>query len=1465
MPPPDNKVGAVPLTPQELGLIQQWIAEGAVADAGPASGPIAWQPLPPGVNPIYAVAVSPDGQLAACSRANQIFIYHVASGTLLTRLTDPMLLASQVYQQPGVAHFDLVQALAFSPDGQTLASSAFREVKFWQRPRDVKKLDLAGLSAPAQCAELTADGRWAALGLADGNIALWDLVEGRAVRSLAGHAAAVTALRLIPGTERLVSASADKTLRIWNLADGTALGRIETPHPLAALALLDDGQRVATGGGDGLIRLWNLGSLPTRQLVEPPPAVTVMSATPDGKRLVVAGPQGTLTLYDGQSLEQVQTLPGREVPVLAVSLSADGARLAAAEGDGLVRVWDVAQAQVHSTIRPGALGTSAVALHPAGNQVAVAAGDQGQTSVYKLDVPAPAALPAQLESGTTAAAVSPDGKLLALGGSAAGKPAIVLVDLAAGNVVRTLAGHEGPIAALGFAADGGRLISGSGDRTARVWNVADGQLVSTFSGHTQGVTAVALGTQAFSAAADGSLKAWNPADGKEEKNFAGHTGAVTGLAVTSNGQQLHSISADKSLRAWNPADGAQIRLTGLPAAGVQLALARDDSRLAAATEDGAVRVLQTADAKELWTAAGHEAAPRALVFSADGQRLASASAQRAVVWDAAQGVALEAFAGAAPVQFARLTAVPGELLLICEDKSLVRHTLRFERALSGAAQRVVKLAYRPDGNTLYAAAADGSLRGFQGANPQPAFTANHGAGVVDLAVSADGKWLATAGADKLVRVWSAENGSGAPKPQLGPLAGPVGRVAFTPDSQRVVGSTAAAPEVQVFHLASGLVEQTFAEHAAGVNVLAIVGSAQSLAISASADGPPRVWPLAGGGQLAGHTQPATALAAVPGQPKLLVSSGPDQSIRKWNLENGQQVQQWDQGAPVLALAVRPDGKQLAAAGGNNQIRLWNLENGQPWQFGGNQNLPMVGGLREQLLAAQLERAVGRATNRVADLKKAVTEAEARVKTTGEESTKAVAAKEAAAKTLVDKTAAAKAPVEAKAAADQELETAQAALKSATEQAAAAKAAAEKDAQNADLAKAHEAARKTLEEADRKVKEAEQKSKNLAEPASKATQEMITAEAALMAAEQGILSAQRVQQKANEALPLAQAAVTAGEAALTQRQGELEAAKKASAGMEQPVRALAYSPDGGVLVSGGENRSVRVWKSESALPLEAYAGHQAPVQALAVSSQGHVLSTAADKTATLWDGTAPWQLVRTVGGAEQADAFVDRVLALAFSPDGKLLAAGGGEPSRTGELKILNTADGSVVRTIPDAHSDTLFGLDFSPDGALLASCGADRFVKVFRVADGQLERSFEGHTHHVLDVAWRGDGRILASAGADNVIKVWDFISGEQKLTTQPLSKEVTALSFVGDGPRTLASSGDQFVRLYNTENGGNERNFGEPRDFLYCVAGTPDGRLVVAGGQESKLFVWNLENGQLLLTLPPPQPPPPAGQAQAP
>jgi len=153
----------------------------------------------------------------------------------------------------------------------------------------------------------------------------------------------------------------------------------------------------------------------------------------------------------------------------------------------------------------------------------------------------------------------------------------------------------------------------------------------------------------------------------------------------------------------------------------------------------------------------------------------------------------------------------------------------------------------------------------------------------------------------------------------------------------------------------------------------------------------------------------------------------------------------------------------------------------------------------------------------------------------------------------------------------------------------------------------------------------------------------------------------------------------------------------------------------------------------------------------------------------------------------------------------------------------------------------------------LATCGADKFVKVWDLPGGKFVKSFEAHTHHVMDVGWQSDGKFLASAGADNAIKVWDFEKGEQARTINGHTKQVTRLLFVGKKSEFVTVSGDTSVKMWNVDNGGNTRTFSNAKDYVYAIGVSPDGALVASGGEQGIVWLYNGANGQLIKELLPP------------
>ncbi|MEV5316805.1 AAA family ATPase [Streptomyces sp. NPDC052687] len=586
------------------------------------------------------------------------------------------------------------------------------------------------------------------------NNRLISIVNAPLATPLLGHTGAVYLTSFSPDGRTLATASYDRTVRLWNVADPTRPAPLGAPLAghrswVSSAVFSPDGRTLASAGDDGVIRLWDV-----RDPAHPRPlgtpltghegTVYLVAFSPDGRTLASASEDRTVGLWDVSDpgrAGRVAELTGHRAAVRSVAFAPDGRTLAAGGDDHTIRLWDVADPR-----RARALGTlsghtetvHSVAFSPDGRTLASGGGDD----TVRLWDPAGAADTAQLGPPLTAhtgpvwsVAFSPDGRTLAAASADSTASLWNVSDPAyPSQVGEPLAGSSGEMYALGFSPDGRTLATGSGDSKVRLWTVPTSDMIGRSGAFRPDGRVLAT------AARDGKVRLWDvrrPARPvRLGRAFMPGDGGERALAFSPDGHLLAVQTLQRSVHLWDVTDPAHPVAAGPPialrtrfASPDALAFAPDGRTLATAYDDRTVRLWNVADpARPVPLGApltGHKGYVNALVFSPDGHTLASSSADGTVrLWNVTD-----------PARATRL------------DVPLTDHR-----------GPINVLAFSPDGSTLAGGGDDDTVRLWdlsdpaRGARPAATLT-GHTEAVVSLTFSRDGRTLASGGNDNTVRLW----------------------------------------------------------------------------------------------------------------------------------------------------------------------------------------------------------------------------------------------------------------------------------------------------------------------------------------------------------------------------------------------------------------------------------------------------------------------------------------------------------------------------------------------------------------------------------------------------------------------------------------------------------------------------------------------------------------------------------------
>jgi WD40 repeat protein len=596
---------------------------------------------------------------------------------------------------------------SFASSRTAAAISVFQDV----RAADAQLLVLSGHAGRVDFARYSPDGARIITASEDKTARIWDAATGSQLAILAGHGNQVDTAEYSRDGKRILTASHDKTLRIWDADSGTQIAVISAPgvKPIAA-SFSPDGERIVAASLDATARIFDVRT-GTEFAMLSGHAGPLQSAeySPDGRRIVTASLDKTARVWMAESGAPLLTLSGHTGLVLGARYSPDGSRIVTASGDRTARVWDARTGKV----------------------LAVLSGHTN--SVYD-------------------ASYSPDGSLIA---TVSYDGTARIWDANSAAQLAVLSGHGGFVTSVGFSADGSRVVTASDDRTARVWVVRRRAEILTLAGHRDGVA------------------------------FA---------AYSHDGKHIVTASLDRTVRIWDSSTGAPTAALERNEATITTGFSPDDMRIiTGGGVDDTARIWDAGTLAPVAVLHGHGGVVESAVYAPDGLHIATASLDKtARIWDARSGAQVAVLSGhGGPVLTAAYSPDGRYLTTASFDKTAriweVASGTQL-RVLSGHNQIVADAAYSPDGQRVVTASFDGTARIWDAQTGEPLLVlAGHAGPVQSAAYTPDGTQILTASLDKTARIWDAKTGA-----QLAVLSGhqdALQYAAYAPDGRQFVSAS----------------------------------------------------------------------------------------------------------------------------------------------------------------------------------------------------------------------------------------------------------------------------------------------------------------------------------------------------------------------------------------------------------------------------------------------------------------------------------------------------------------------------------------------------------------------------------------------------------------------------------------------------------------------------------------------------
>jgi WD40 repeat protein len=494
---------------------------------------------------IRTVAMAPVGSVVASGGGDSaIFLWDMETGKKIRSFN---------------RHTHTVRCLTFSPDGKRLYSAGNDSVAHgWEVENGKLIMHIRGAYGLVSTIATSADGKTLALGNESSIIHVIDAFTGAPLRTIIGHGNLVRAVGFTPEGNRLVSASWDGTLRVWNLRENQDVLRLNTKESARCIAFSPDGTLLASGGNDHLIHLWSLpGGQEVKTLEGHTKNVLSLCFHPDGQTIASAAEENRVGLWDLKTQERIRWLKGPGGPVHRICYSPDGTRLYGIGANGTALEWDLQTGALTRKVPAHQSPALGLAVSADGARVATS-GEDGLIQIWDTaDWSNPVILRGH-DKPVCSLAFRPDNQRL-VSGDSLGR--IFEWDLSTGQSLQLPVAHTSEVTGLQYTPDSQRLVSCSLDKTLALWAPADGQLLLTMPRTFAPVRAVQIsadGNQIASAGDDGFVAVRSPECRCETMRVFPGPGGVAAAGFSERGSEMLIRARSGTITAWDPRTGKEL-------------------------------------------------------------------------------------------------------------------------------------------------------------------------------------------------------------------------------------------------------------------------------------------------------------------------------------------------------------------------------------------------------------------------------------------------------------------------------------------------------------------------------------------------------------------------------------------------------------------------------------------------------------------------------------------------------------------------------------------------------------------------------------------------------------------------------------------------------------------------------------------------------------------------------------------